>query len=141
MRLIDLQLAVDFFTHEDVDEDSKKEELVRSLDVMINLLQANGILLIIDVEKCDEECYQDAVYDSPSFAHEGLKSTGHGSRDLVKALEELGMEDVAVLGNQEFLVDVKPGSGSDFPESKEKEIYFALKAKRGAMFEERLAQR
>ena len=140
-RLTDSQLAVDFFTHEDVDEDAKHAELVRALDVMINVLQENGTLLIIDVEKCDEDCYLDADSHSPGFPHEGLKVTGHGSKDIEKALEELGMEDIAILVDKDFLFEVKGGSGTDSPALRRKETYFVVKAKRGPVFEERAFQR
>ena len=141
-RLTNSQLAVDFFTHEDVDEDAKHAELVRALDVMINVLQENGILLIIDVEKCGEDCYPDADSHSPGSPHEGLKVTGHGSKDIEKTLEELGMEDIAILGDEVFLFEVKGGSGPDSPILfREKETYFVVKAKRGPAFEERALQR
>ena len=140
-RLTSSQLAVDFFTHEDVDEDVKQVELVRALDVMINVLQENGTLLIIDVEKCDEDCYPDADSHSPGSPHEGLKVMGHGSKDIEKALEELGMEDIAVLVDKDFLFEVKGGSGPDSPPLRRKETYFVVKAKRGPLFEERVLQR
>ena len=108
---------------------------------MINLLQADGILLIIDVEKCDEDCYPDADSHTPGSPHEGLKVTGHGSKDIEKALEELGMEDIAVLVDEDFLFEVKGGNGPDSPTLKTKETYFAVKAKRGLVFEERVLQR
>ena len=140
-RLTNPQLAVDFFTHEDVDEDAKHAELVRALDIMINLLQEDGTLLIIDVEKCDDDCSPDADSHSPGSPHEGLKVTGHGSKDIEKALEELGMEDIAVLVDEDFLFEVKGGSGSDSPALRRKETYFVAKAKRGPVFEERVLQR
>ena len=139
-RLTKSQLAIDFFTHEDVDEEAKHAELVRALDVLINVLQADGTLLIIDVEKCDEDCYPDADSHSPGFPHEGLKVTGHGSKDIEKALGELGMEDIALLVRENFLFEVKGGSGPDSP-LRRKETYFVVKAKRGPLFEERVLQR
>ena len=139
--LTDSQLAVDFFTHEDVDEDAKYEELVRALDVMTNLLQENGTLLIVDVEKSDDDCYPDADSHSPGFPHEGMKVTGHGSKNIKKALEELGMEDIAVLVDQNFLFEVKGETGPDSPAPRRKETYFVVKGKRGPVFEERNFQR
>lgn len=50
-HLINLQLAVDFFTHEGISEDLKHKQLVKTLDVIINLIDENGTLLIIDIEK------------------------------------------------------------------------------------------
>lgn len=140
-QLISLQLAVDFFTHEDILEYEKHEELVQALDVMINLIDANGTLLIIDVEKCDENCYPDADSHSPGSAQEGLKVTGHGSKDIIKALEKLGMEDIAVVGDQDFLFEAKNRSGADSPILRRKETYFVLKAKRGSLFEKKFSQR
>ena len=134
---MNLQLAVDFFTREDADGDMKHEQLVRSLEVMINLIETNGTLLIIDVDKCDEDCYDE---HSPGSPHEGLKNTGHGSKDIVKALEELGMEDIAVIRDQKFLFEAKQSSGPDSPTFRRKETYFVLKAKRGPLLETRLSR-
>ena len=114
---------------------------MRSLDVMIDLIQENGTLLIIDVEKCDEESYQDGDLLSSESPPEGLKTFGHGSRDIAKALEELGMEEIAIMGNQHFLFEAKRGSGADSPTIRRKETYFALKAKRGPVFKKRQLQR
>ena len=108
---------------------------------MINLVEANGTLLIIDVEKYDEGCNSHADSHSPGSPREGLKVTGHGSRDIEKALEELGMEDIAVLVEQDFLFEIKGGSGPDSPALRRQEEYFVVKAKRGPMFEERALQR
>ena len=114
---------------------------MRALDVMINLLKVDGTLLIIDVEKYDEGYSSHADSHSRGSPHEGLKVTGHGSKDIEKALEELGMEDIAVLVEEDFLFEVKGGSGPDSPALRSKEEYFVVKAKRGPMFEERALQR
>lgn len=52
-RLMNLQLAVDFFAQQRYPEDIKHKQLVKSLEVMINLVGENGALLVIDIEKCD----------------------------------------------------------------------------------------
>ena len=114
---------------------------MRALDVVINLLQTGGTLLIIDVEKCDEDCYTDADSHTPGSPHEGFKVTGHGSKDVEKALEELGMEDIAILVEEEFLFEGEGGSRPDSPIVKRKETFFAVKAKRGPVFEERVLER
>ena len=108
---------------------------------MINLLHVNGTLLIIDVEKCDEDCYSHVDSPSPGSPHEGLKVTGHGSKDIEKALEELGMEDIAILVEEDFLFEVVGGGTPDSPALRRKEEYFVVKAKRGPLFEERVLQR
>ena len=135
---MNLQLAVDFFTHEYVDDDAKHEELVRSLAVMVDLINQDGTLLIIDVEKCDEDCDADGDSHAPGAPHEGLKVTGHGSNAIAKALGDLGMEGIAVIRDQHFLFEAKQRSGSDAPALRRKETYFVLKAKRGPLFEKRL---
>ena len=140
-RLTIFQLTIDFFTHEDVDDYTKHKELVRALDVMVNLIQVNGSLLIVDVEKCDDDCSQGTGSRSPGSRQEGLKVTGHGSKDIQKALEELGMEDITVLVDENFLFEAKRGSGPHSPVLRREETYFVLIAKRGPMFEERLSQR
>ena len=108
---------------------------------MINLLQADGTLFIIDVEKRDEDRYLNADPHSPGSSHEGLKLMGHGSKDIEKALEELGMEDIGILVEVDFLFEVKAGIGPDSPTLRKKEEYFVVKAKRGPVFEERVLQR
>ena len=140
-RLTIFQLAVDFLTHEDVGEDAKHEELVRALDVIINVLLENGTLLIIDIEKCDEDCHLDTDAHSPGSPHEGFKVTGHGSKAIEKALDELGMEDIAVLVDEDFQFEIKSGSGPDSPALRSKKTYFVVKAKRGPLFEERALQK
>ena len=132
---------MDFFAHEGALKEIKHKELMKCFGVMINLLYNNGTLLIIDMEKCDQECSNDPALHSPGSPHDGLKFTGHGSRDIVKALEEFGMEDIAVTEDQPFLFEAKHGSGPDAPTIRRKETYFVLKAKRGALFEKRLFQR
>ena len=72
----------------------KHKQLVRSLDVMINLINEIGFSLIVDMEKRVNDCSKDTAGHSSGSAHEGLKVTGHGSADITKALEELGTEDV-----------------------------------------------
>lgn len=139
--LINLQLGVDFFAHESAPKEIKHKEFMNCLGVMVDLLDENGTLLIIDIEKCDQDCSNDASLHSPGFRHDGLKFTGHGSKDIVEALEELGIEDIAVTKDQPFLFEAKHGSGPDAPTIRRKETYFVLKAKRGALFEERLFQR
>ena len=136
---MNLQLAVDFFSRVDVDEDMKHEQLVRALEVMTNLIETDGTLLIIDIDKCDEDCYADS--HSPGSPHEGLKVTGHGSKDIVKALEELGMKDIAVIGDQHFLFEAEQGSGPDSLTLRREETYFVLKAKRGPLLETRLSRK
>lgn len=132
------QLAVAFFTHEDVPKDTRHRQLVKSLNVMINLIDENGTL---DIEERYHACSKNATLHSLSSPHEGLKVTSHGSKDIVKALEELGMQDTAVIGDQHFLSEAKHGSGSDAPTIRRKELYFVLKTKRGALFAARLFQR
>lgn len=141
--LMDSQLAVDFFTHTDADENEKHKELMRALDTMISLIKENGTLLIIDVEKCEdyEDILEDEDLHSPGSPHEGLKTFGHGSNDITRALEELGMQNIACMDKQHFLFEVKRGSGPESPTIRRKETYFALKAKRGPRFEKRLLQR
>lgn len=136
-QLINPQLAVDFFAQERYPEDIKHKQLIKSLEVMINLVGENGALLVIDIEKCDRDCSKGAAMYSPGSHHEGLKFTGHGSKDIVKTLEELGMEDIAVIGDQRFLFEAKHGSGPDAPMIRRNELYFVLKAKRGALYERR----
>lgn len=51
------------------------------------------------------------------------------------------MEDVAVIGDQHFLFEAKHGSGPDAPTIRRTEMYFVLRAKRGALFEKRFCQR
>lgn len=140
--LIDLQLAVDFFTQTD-DENEKHKELMRALDVMISLIHQNGTLLIIDVEKCEDygNILDDEDLHSSGCPHEGLKTFGQGSKDIIRALEELGMQDIAFMGDQHFLFGVERGSKPDAPTIRRKETYFALKAKRGPRFEKKLMQR
>lgn len=103
---------MDFFTHESIPEDNKHKQLVRSLNVMIDLINPNGTLLIIDIEKWNlEHSKRDAALYSPTSPHGGLKLDGHGGKNIVKALEELGMEDIKVVEDQPFLFEVKHGSG------------------------------
>ena len=132
---------MDFFAHESAPKEIKHKEFTNSLGVMIDLIDENGTLLIIDIERCNLDCSNDASLQSPGSSHDGLKFTGHGSNDIVKALEELGMEDIAVIKDQPFLFEAKHGSGLDVPTIRRKETYFVLKAKRGALFEKRLFQR
>ena len=140
-RLNISQLAVDFFSNYYADEDTKHEQLVSSLDTITNLINPNGTLLIIDVEKREEEYGQDADAHSCGFANERLKYTGSGSAEIVKALEELGMEDIDVVGDQHFHFQVKQGDKADSPMLSWMETYFLLKAKRGSVYEQRLFQR
>ena len=117
------------------------KQLVRCLDVMINLIDENGALLIVDIDQCDKDCSKDPAAHSPGSPHEGLKFTGHSSKGIVEGLEELGLEEIAVIGNQKFLFEAKYGSGPDAPTMNRKEVYFILKAKRGALFEKRVSER
>ena len=111
---------------------------MRSLSVLIDLINANGTLLIIDIEKWEySHSDRNQTLYSPTSSHGGLKLDGYGSKDVVKALEELGMEDIEVVEDQPFLFEVKHGSGPDAPRIRRKEIYFVLRAKRGALFEKR----
>lgn len=139
--MVAMCLAVDVFTHEGVPKDTKHKQLVKALYIIINLIEENGTLLIVDVEKCDNDCSRGAAVQSLRSPHEGLKVTGHGSKDIVKTLEQLGMEDVAFIRDRPFLFEAKHGSGPDAPMMRTKELSSVLKAKRGALFEKRLSQK
>ena len=137
------QLTVDFLTRSDADTGTAHAQLVGSLETITNLINFNGTLLIIDVEKCDfdEENHENSnTQPSPRFifTNERKKYTGSGSREIVKALEELGMEDIDVVGDQHFQFDVKQGKKAMLGWM---ERYFLLKAKRGMVYEERFCQR
>ena len=125
-----MQLAVDSFCHDDADEDTKRGEFLKSLSIIINLINPNGTLLILDIEKCRQDCYQDADSHSPGSSHEGLKITGSGSTEVAKALKELGMKDTAVTGEQAFVFEVEEGDIV----LRRTETYFVVKAKRGPLF-------
>ncbi|KAL9123686.1 MAG: hypothetical protein Q9175_008312 [Cornicularia normoerica] len=98
---------------------------------MINLIDENGTLLIIGIEKWDYDCSKDAAEHCPGFPHEGLEVTGRGSKDIVKTLQDLGMENIAVIGDRCSRLEAKHGSGPDPPTMKRKEMYFVLKARGG----------
>lgn len=125
-----LQLAIDFFCHDDADEDTKRGEFQKSLSTIINLINPNGTLLIMDIEKCRQDCYQDADSHSPGSSHEGFKITGNGSTEVAKALKELGMEDIAVTEEHAFVFEAEEGDIV----LRRTETYFVLKAKRGPLF-------
>lgn len=136
--LITSQLGVDFLTHKNIPSDIMHKQLVKSLNIIINLLNANGTLLIIDIEKWDQShSERNAALYSPTSPYGGLKLDGHSSKDIVKALEELGMEDIEVVEDQPFLFEAKHGSGEDAPRIRRKEVYFVVRAKRGVLFEKR----
>ena len=114
---------------------------MKALEVIIKLINENGTLLIIDIKKCDQDCPYCAVARSPGSPHEGRKITGHGRKDVVKALEVLGIEDIALIADRVFLFEAKHGTGPNAPTMRRKENYLVLKAKRGEVFEKRLFER
>lgn len=67
----------------------------------------DGSLLIVDFKKCDKGCFKDATVHSPNSPQERLKVTARKSKDIVRALEELGTMDIAVNGDYNFLFDAK----------------------------------
>ena len=76
------------------------EEIIRVLAAMINLLDGNGHLLIIDIEKChDDHYFKDLKLYASGTPRDRLEFSGHRSKARAKALEEIRMEDITVIGH------------------------------------------
>ena len=68
---------------------------------------------IVDMEKHNGDCATDTAGHASGFVHEALSVTGHRGADVTKTLEGLGMENMAVIGDQIFLFESKYGRGLD----------------------------
>ena len=100
--------------------------LLEALKSLTSRIRHNGTLLIIDIEKestsmgasdeDDDEDYETKIKRSRN----GKKVVGYGSAEIRTALEALGMEDIAVIGDLWYQ---DPADGG--------QVYFLLKAKKG----------
>ncbi|KAF6236415.1 hypothetical protein HO173_005507 [Letharia columbiana] len=98
--------------------------LKHGLQALINRLKHNGVLIIIDIEK---------NYDT--------KPDGSGSKEIIAALKELGMEDVGVMKDQHFQWHAKDETGRNYqnaradvmhaPMEDREEMFLILRATRG----------
>lgn len=97
-------------------------ELINALDILVDRMNNDGVLVIVEIEKF----YADADYASEALL-DGRKETGHGSREVMAALNEVGMEDTAVIEDQDFKVDMEL-----FGQRRSRhEKYFMVRAKKG----------
>ena len=97
-------------------------ELINAFDVLADRLKNNGLLVIVDVEKFYESANSD-----PEALLDGRKEEGSGSREVIAALNEIGMEDIAVIEDQDFKVEVDLCGRRMATHQK----YFMLKARKG----------
>lgn len=95
------QLAIDCFITE-ASSDVQYMELVNALDILSARLKHKGLLIIVDIEKI----YGYANSMDEAFM-DGRKEEGNGSREVVAALKDVDMEDIAVIEDQEFRVETK----------------------------------
>lgn len=115
------QLAIDCFIT-DASSDIQYMELVNALDILSARLKNKGLLIIVDIEK---------VYGHMNFVDEasldGRKEEGNGSREVVTALKDVGMEDIAVIEDQDFSIEVELFD----QKRKTHEKYFMVRAVKG----------
>lgn len=72
-------------------------ELVNALDVLVGRLKDDGVLVIVDIEKY----YGHTDPESEAFV-DGRKELGSGSREVVAALKQVEMENIAVMEDKDF---------------------------------------
>ena len=115
------QLAIDCFIT-DAPNDVQYMELVNALDILAGRLKHDGLLIIVDIEKFsgDSDAASEAFFD-------GRKETGSGSKEVIAALNEIGMEDIAVIENQEFKVQMELFGRQKATH----EQYFMVRARKG----------
>lgn len=124
--LVVMCLAIDFFIT-DASNDVQYMELINAFHVLTDRLKHDGLLVIVDVEKL----YSDADSDSEALL-DGRKETGSGSREVIAALDEIGMEDIVTLEDQDFKVEVELCGRRLATHEK----YFMLRARKGEEEEE-----
>ena len=95
------QLAIDCFIT-DASSDVQYMELVNALDILSARLKHKGLLIIVDIEKIYG--YTNSV-DEASM--DGRKEEGNGSREVVAALKDVDMEEIAVIEDRNFRVEVE----------------------------------
>ena len=95
------QLAIDWFIT-DASSDVQHMDLVNALDILSARLKHEGLLIIVDIEKIYG--YTNSVDET---LMDGKKEEGNGSREVLAALEDVGMEDIAVIEDQNFRVEVE----------------------------------
>ena len=77
-------------------------ELVNALDILSARLKHKGLLIVVDIEKI----YGYANSVDEAFM-DGRKEEGNGSREVIAALKDVGMEDIFVIEDQNFRVEAK----------------------------------
>ncbi len=77
-------------------------ELVNALETLLGRLKDDGVVVIVDIEKF----YGDADLDNGASL-DGRKEEGNGSREVVAALEEVDMKDIAVIDDEDFRVEFR----------------------------------
>ena len=92
-------------------------ELITALEILAGRLKTDGLLVIVDIEKSDN-------FAAPE---DGRKVSGHGSKEVVAALCEIGFEDVAVITDQEFKVEMKMFGQRQMRHDE----YFMVRARKG----------
>ena len=96
--LIITQLAIDFFATQD-----DPATLRTALEALVNRLTEDGSLLIIDIEKHyvpdTGESSGDAL--NPNL-HSGKKKQGYGSQEVIAALQNLGLKEIAMKKDLHF---------------------------------------
>ena len=125
IKLIDTQLAIDFFRRPGGDEDYETRiALKHALKTLAARLKDDGEFLIIDIETIDENSKpgpHDKLNGKLCNAH---KVVGYGSKDVVAVLRELGFEDIEIKGNNHLRAEVEMFG---YPYVRE-EVYFMVKA-------------
>lgn len=97
-------------------------ELINALDVLADRLKNDGLLVIMDIEKF----YSSADSGSEALL-DGRKEEGSGSKEVIAALNEIGMEDIAVIKDQDLKIEVELCGRTMATHEK----YFMLRARKG----------
>ena len=103
-------------------------------------MEDNGILLVIDIEKVEDRlCPQPGgLAYGQEFLRGGEKVRGYGSEDIAAACLELELDDIQVMKGVEFKWEGDDGNGGRKTRC---EMWFMLRAKKGARFLGRMGRR
>ena len=134
-----LQLSIDFLCSPTLTH-YNQDILVRALEILLLILDNNGILLVLDIEKVHyTSCpTPDTQAHGQEFLRGGKKVRGYGSREIAAACLELELDDIQVMEGLKFTWKGDDGDGGMIARD---EMWFILRARKGEGFLTRMGRR
>ncbi|KAL8761657.1 MAG: hypothetical protein Q9184_002241 [Pyrenodesmia sp. 2 TL-2023] len=120
-----VSLGMDCFETLDLPAKDRHHQLCQSIHALVQFLGDNGTLLILDIQRD-----RDQNMPNGFGLVDGHKTAGYHSRDIMNALESIGMDEIDVLDNKRFTWEATEEEKKIWLPAEADEVFFMVKAKK-----------